>query len=91
MTIRRRLLFFLTAACLAGAVLIALISAGESTLPADLTSPSTARAGVIITPNPMMPVMSVTFSISHSRPISRTAASAFSVSFRHLGQPVPRI
>ncbi len=38
------------------------ISCGEGTLPTTLTTPSTARAGVIITPNFMMSLRSVTFS-----------------------------
>src|ERR1035437_7768310 len=66
--------------------------ASESgTLPTTLTWPSTASAGVIITPNVMISLRSVTFSMVYSMPIALAAASAFSASFLHLGQPVPRI
>ena len=56
-----------------------------------MTTPSTARAGVIITPNAMIFVMSVTFSIRYGIPRFMAAASVFSASFLHFGHPVPRI
>src|SRR5512141_126450 len=67
------------------------ISSVEGTFPETFMTPSTARAGVIITPKPMMAWMSVTFSIRYSRPRLFAAASVVSASFLHLGHPVPRI
>src|SRR5512141_1431690 len=67
------------------------ISSVEGTFPETFMTPSTARAGVIITPKPMMAWMSVTFSIRYSRPRLFAASSVVSASFLHLVHPVPRI
>ena len=45
-----------------------MMSSDESTLPTDFTSPSMASAGVIITPKPVMTLMSVIFSTVASTP-----------------------
>ena len=53
------------------------------------TSPSMARAGVIITPSAMMSLISETLSTSQSSPSSLSTLSTRSSSFLHFGQLVP--
>ena len=68
-----------------------LSSSRLGTFPATLTSPSTASAGVIITPKPMISWMSLIFTSSYSIPSDFAASSVSSASFLHFGHPVPRI
>ena len=55
-----------------------LIASVVGTRPADFTTPSTAKAGVIITPISVILLMSVIFSMRYSMPNSLAAASACS-------------
>ena len=65
-------------------------ASGDGTVPTDFTSPSITSAGVIITPNSTMRLMSSIFSTVAGMPSSAIACSALCCNWAHFLHPVPR-